>query len=326
MSDKKYQVFISSTYSDLKEERRKILDVLLKTDCIPAGMEAFVASDIEQFDVIKKVIELCDYYILIIGKRYGSINEKTGLSYTEMEYDFAKQLGIPILVFAIDECVDLDETKKEKDIQKIDALHSFRQKVLNNRLATIWKTQDELISAVAVSISRAIKEMPRKGWQRTSNDSATEIERLKAENLQLHLQIASMKQTAKSFTEDTQPAFDDCTFTLQYSYTPSGSTTKFNNPIEKGLPELFRIIATEMMDVALTEETIKVQLTRALFLDDSYRYTLLDTQIIKRILNQLRSLNLVRPEWNNDKSQLFWGLTSLGIAKRDELIVVYNNK
>ena len=83
MKDKKYQVFISSTYTDLIEERKKILEVLLMADCIPAGMEAFVATDIEQFEVIKKVIDLCDYYVLIIGQRYGSINEATGISYTE---------------------------------------------------------------------------------------------------------------------------------------------------------------------------------------------------------------------------------------------------
>lgn len=71
MDNTKYQVFISSTYADLVEERRKILDILLTADCIPAGMEAFVATDDEQFNVIKRVIDLCDYYILIIGKRYG---------------------------------------------------------------------------------------------------------------------------------------------------------------------------------------------------------------------------------------------------------------
>lgn len=65
MGSIKYQVFISSTYSDLLEERRKILDILLMADCIPAGMENFVATDDEQFSVIKKVIDLCDYYILI---------------------------------------------------------------------------------------------------------------------------------------------------------------------------------------------------------------------------------------------------------------------
>jgi len=64
MADKKYQVFVSSTYSDLIEERRKSLDILLMADCIPAGMEAFVATDNEQFEVIKRVIDLCDYYVL----------------------------------------------------------------------------------------------------------------------------------------------------------------------------------------------------------------------------------------------------------------------
>jgi hypothetical protein len=50
----KYQVFISSTYSDLYKERKQVLDILLMADCIPAGMENFVATDDEQFNVIKK--------------------------------------------------------------------------------------------------------------------------------------------------------------------------------------------------------------------------------------------------------------------------------
>lgn len=61
MENTKYQVFISSTYSDLLKERKYILDILLMADCIPAGMENFVATDDEQFSVIKKVIDLCDY-------------------------------------------------------------------------------------------------------------------------------------------------------------------------------------------------------------------------------------------------------------------------
>ena len=63
MKNTKYQVFISSTYSDLSIERKQVLDILLMADCIPAGMESFVATDEEQFNVIKKVIDLCDYYI-----------------------------------------------------------------------------------------------------------------------------------------------------------------------------------------------------------------------------------------------------------------------
>lgn len=54
MDSIKYQVFISSTYSDLLQERKKVLDILLMADCIPAGMENFVATDDEQFNCYKK--------------------------------------------------------------------------------------------------------------------------------------------------------------------------------------------------------------------------------------------------------------------------------
>ena len=114
MDEKKYQIFISSTYNDLVEERKKAADVILTAGCIPAGMENFVATDDEQFTVIKKVIDLCDYYVLIIGGRYGTVNPQTGKSYTEMEYDYAIEKKIPVLVFAIDNVDGLEESKKEK--------------------------------------------------------------------------------------------------------------------------------------------------------------------------------------------------------------------
>ena len=61
--DKRYQVFVSSTYSDLKDERSAIIQALMEIDCIPAGMELFPAADEEQFKFIKSVIDDCDYYI-----------------------------------------------------------------------------------------------------------------------------------------------------------------------------------------------------------------------------------------------------------------------
>lgn len=88
--DKRYQVFLSSTYADLKDERQKVIQTLMEMDCIPSGMELFPATDEEQWEFIKKVIDDCDYYLLIIGGRYGSINAE-GISYTEKEYDLHLQ-------------------------------------------------------------------------------------------------------------------------------------------------------------------------------------------------------------------------------------------
>ena len=43
--DKKYQIFISSTYEDLKDERNAAVKTILTMDHIPIGMEMFNAGD-----------------------------------------------------------------------------------------------------------------------------------------------------------------------------------------------------------------------------------------------------------------------------------------
>lgn len=76
--DKKYQVFVSSTYEDLQEERKAVIEALLQMNCFPVGMEYFNAADDSQWDVITSLIDECDYYVLIVAGRYGSIDEATG--------------------------------------------------------------------------------------------------------------------------------------------------------------------------------------------------------------------------------------------------------
>jgi hypothetical protein len=62
---KRYQVFVSSTYADLQQERSKVIQTLMEMDCIPAGMELFPAMDEAQLDFTKKIIDDSDYYLLI---------------------------------------------------------------------------------------------------------------------------------------------------------------------------------------------------------------------------------------------------------------------
>jgi hypothetical protein len=69
--EKRYQVSVSSTFADLHQEREAVIRTLMEMDCIPAGMELFPAANEEQFKFIKKVIDDCDYYLLIIwGSRW----------------------------------------------------------------------------------------------------------------------------------------------------------------------------------------------------------------------------------------------------------------
>jgi len=74
--DKKYSVFVSSTYTDLVAERKQVIDALLQMNCFPIGMEYFNAEDDTQWNIIKNLIKECDYYIIIIAGRYGSPSRK----------------------------------------------------------------------------------------------------------------------------------------------------------------------------------------------------------------------------------------------------------
>lgn len=99
--NKKYQIFISSTYKDLIEERERVIKTILKMYNFPIGMEMFHADDDKQWAQIKNTIDHSDYYILILGRCCGTLIDDENISYTEKEYNYALKKEIPILRFVI---------------------------------------------------------------------------------------------------------------------------------------------------------------------------------------------------------------------------------
>lgn len=100
--NKKLQVFVSSTYTDLIEERQAAVEAILEAGHIPAGMELFKAGK-SQIKTIRKWIDESDVYMLILGGRYGSIEEESGLSYTELEYQYALSKNMPVFAIVLKE-------------------------------------------------------------------------------------------------------------------------------------------------------------------------------------------------------------------------------
>jgi hypothetical protein len=323
MIEKKYQVFVSSTYVDLLEERQKILNILLMADCIPSGMESFVATDNEQFEVIKKVIDLCDYYILVIGMRYGSINQKTGISYTEMEYEYAKEKGIPVLSFVIDDSVDLPAEKKEEDPGKIEKLQKFKEKAMGNRLCSTWKTSEDLSGKLAISIMRAKSEIIRPGWRRATDfDEASfrrEIMSLQDTNKILEVNYQEAKQTIELLTAQNDAVFEDSTIVVQYHYYndrwSSIQTKNFK------YSEIFSIIAVEMLSLSIPEKQIEhvIKLSLLGTLTDG-SVSIIDPQLIKKFLIRFQSLGLLDSKWVEKSMTLYWSLTLKGKKLRDEIL------
>lgn len=166
--DKKYQVFISSTYIDLIDARAKVRDAILSMYHFPVGMELFGAANEEQWQIISETIDSSDYYVLIIGQRYGTVIPEglpdAGISYTEKEFRYALEKGVPILAFLLDD--DVAVVPKYVDPENREKLAAFKEKVMTGRLVEWWKTSDELAQKVTVALYKQITRTKRPGWIR----------------------------------------------------------------------------------------------------------------------------------------------------------------
>jgi hypothetical protein len=169
--DVKYQIFVSSTYEDLKEERNKVIMAILEMGHIPVGMELFSAADVKMWNLIERQIDQSDYYIVIIAHRYGTTEEN--ISYTEKEYDYAYKQNVPILGFVLDDNAKWAQEKKDKDISTVFLLGLFKAKVRRKYCST-WQNADDLYGKVSIALNKQIQSTPRSGWVRRSDITAND--------------------------------------------------------------------------------------------------------------------------------------------------------
>jgi len=186
MENKRYQIFISSTYEDLIEERAEVTQAIMELNHMPYGMEAFPAANEAQWEWIKRAIKESDYYVVIVGGKYGSISPSTLLSYTEMEYRYAIEIGIPTIAFLVDKKVDLTKSKIETEPDKSQKLNAFKDYIASHRMWKSYTTKDDLKAKVITSLLHLINHYPRNGWIRSDSlkdyTSNSEVIKLMKEN------------------------------------------------------------------------------------------------------------------------------------------------
>ena len=96
-------VFVSSTFTDLQPYRVAIRDVLLRLKATVTGMEYFGALPDTPKAECLRILRECNFYIGVIGMRYGSIDSETKKSFTHLEYNEAQRLHLPSLIYLLDE-------------------------------------------------------------------------------------------------------------------------------------------------------------------------------------------------------------------------------
>ena len=205
--DKRYQVFVSSTFRDLIKERRAVMQALLELDCIPAGMELFPATSDDQWTLITRIIDDCDYYLVIVGGRYGSA-AADGISYTEKEYDYAVSQGKPVMGFIHKDPGSIPSKHVDSDPAVQERLAAFKAKV-EKRHCKYWLSADDLGGVISRSYVQLIKTHPAEGWVKARNAKTTEeLEKVN----QMHEKIRILEMELETLRKRASP---DASFLAQ---------------------------------------------------------------------------------------------------------------
>lgn len=203
---KKYQIFVSSTYTDLITERQSAVEAILKAGHIPAGMELFTASNKSQWTIIQKWIDESDIYMLILGGRYGSIEPESGLSYTELEYNYALEKGKPLFAVVMKDHALEEKLKKHGssvlETDNTQKMKDFKEKVLSN-ISSFFEDNKDIKLAVHESVRTLEHENKLVGWVRASEmlnpqPYLDQITALQKEKDFLSKENASLKKITKN--------------------------------------------------------------------------------------------------------------------------------
>lgn len=325
--DKRYQVFVSSTYTDLMDERKNVTQTLMEMGCIPAGMELFPAADEEQWAFIKKIIDDCDYYLLIVGGRYGSLGAE-GLSYTEMEFDYAVEKGIKVVALLHGSPDKLTIEKSEISEDARGKLQVFRDKVAKGRLVKYWETPGDLPGLVSLSLVKTIKAFPAVGWIRASEGSSEEllkeINELRKENDKLSLELSQVKGLKKAIYDVPNLAGFDDEFTLSVTSWDGDRTRRLTAKCTWG--RIFYYISPYLVS-RQKESSVKEVLLEALCtaLGIGTYMSALQDQDFQTVAVQLQALGVVTVVVSDSVGEVvdpLWVLTSEGEKLMVELRAV----
>lgn len=329
--DRRFQIFVSSTYEDLRQERQEVMQALLELECIPAGMELFPATDDDQWTLIKRVIDECDYYIVIIGGRYGSVGPKD-ISYTEQEYRYAMESGKPVVAFLHKDPSAIAVSRSETNPELAMKLKSFRE-LAQKKVCKYWETPSDLGSIVSRSIIRLISTHPMPGWIRADKAAAevaaTEVLRLRKtiEELQIELEASQLSGPEGS----DKFAQGDEIYPVDFKFETIDRNRAgwiFDRQVEITWNEIFEDLGPLMLDEA-TDERIRIGLNQMvkdrsadlinsepLFEEHSnFKNFVVSGRDEQTIKIQLRALGLIeqskKPRSVKD-TRTFWSLTPYG--------------
>jgi hypothetical protein len=335
--DKRYQVFVSSTFEDLREERAAVIGALLQIDCFPAGMELFPAADDDSLTLIRSVIDDSDYYLIILGGRYGMLDEATGKSYTHLEYEYAQSVGMPTIALLHSNPGTLPADKTEGSDAGRNRLNDFRSE-LRKKNCRHWGDRGELTAAVFTGVQHLKKTRPRVGWIKST--AATD-DKLKDELLRVRREMDSLSAELEQARRRNPPAGieelargpDRTSIVIEFS---DGDTSTFevtwDDIIRSVLPRTFGAGA-DNLDVASALASLAREKADGQGSGRSpaaWAHPMVLRSSSAKVINQMVALGLIEgtpnPLLNPIRVETLWRATPYGVQEGCRLVAVRRTK
>ncbi len=161
------RVFISSTMRDLANERDAVARRLRAFNFEPVNAEGLLPDGTNSWDRLEPEILSADVFLLLLGSSYGWVPDSgpkagEGKSVTELEFDVAREAGIPVLVFMqrLPHGVKTDEHRDD-----------FRDRV-GAWDGGLFRAEFDLASDLAEKVGRALVELVTEGFRRADRRPA----------------------------------------------------------------------------------------------------------------------------------------------------------
>lgn len=158
MSSRVNKVFVSAVSRELGVYRRAVSDQLVGAGILPISQESFPPDYRSVLEVLKNKIEACDAVICLIGYAHGFApgrDDGPSRSYTQLEYDMARQLNKPIyLFFASQDCRPEHPVCQTVDQEQLQ--RSYRDEIMGSDY--LWQSFTSL-EGLQLQVARLVRDL-----------------------------------------------------------------------------------------------------------------------------------------------------------------------
>jgi hypothetical protein len=198
---KQQRIFVSSTFTDLKEYRIAVQNAIRQLGHVDISMEHFGARDERpQSECLRLVNEESDFFVGLYAHRYGFIPEGEKVSISEAEYEMATARGLKRFIYIVDESVPWVPSLIDKGRAEAK-LSAFKKRLKADHICAFFSNKDELAAKVAADLGRellvqSLPHMPQAPPSRGTSSSPSKI------------------KTSGEWNNFRQGVYEDCKFTF----------------------------------------------------------------------------------------------------------------